>query len=100
MPTRKKIIKILQKESPKLKKDFGIKKIALFGSFANNTQRKNSDVDIIVELERPIGLKFFDLAEYLEKALNKKIDILTVDALKAIRIKKVIRSIKQELLYV
>lgn len=100
MPTRKEIIRVLQKNSLKLKEDFGVKKIALFGSFADNTQTKNSDVDILVELERPIGLKFFDLAEYLEKALNKKIDILTADALRAIRIKKVARSIKEGLLYV
>lgn len=100
MLTRENIIAILKKESAKLKIEFGVKRIALFGSFAGNTQTDNSDVDIMVELERPLGLKFFDLADYLEKTLGRKTDILTRDALKTLRIKEVARVIEESLLYV
>ena len=100
MLNREKLIDKLRKESPRLKADFGVKRIAVFGSFASNTQTRNSDVDIIVELEKPLGLKFFDLVDCLEEAVGRRIDILTADALKAMRIKQVADSIQASLLYV
>jgi len=96
----KKIIEILRKEAPYLKSNFGVRKIAVFGSVARNTPKKNSDVDIMVDLDKPLGLEFFDLAEYLEKVLRRKIDILTPDGLRSIRIKEVAQRIKRSLLYV
>lgn len=100
MVTRENIIAILKKESERLKADFGVKKIALFGSFAGNTQTNDSDVDILIELDWPLGLKFFDLVDHLEKLLGRKIDVLTRDALKTLRIKEVARAIEESLLYV
>lgn len=100
MLTREKLIEKLRRESAGLKTDFGVKRIAIFGSFANNAQTNSSDVDVVVELERPLGLDFFDLVERLEKVLGKKTDILTADALKTMRVKEVARSIEKSLLYV
>ncbi len=100
MLTREKLIERLRKESSSLKTDFGVKRIAIFGSFADNTQTSRSDVDVVVELNMPLGFKFFDLVEHLEKVLGKKIDILTTDALKTMRVKEVARSIEGSLLYV
>jgi len=48
----------------------------LFGSYARNTQNEGSDVDILVEIERPIGLKFFELWDELENLLGCKIDFV------------------------
>ena len=56
--------------------------IGLFGSFSDNTFTENSDNDILVEFERPIGWKFFTLEIYLEKVFNWKIDLVTQNALK------------------
>ena len=100
MVTRENIIAILKKESWKLKTEFGVKRIALFGSFAGNTQTNDSDVDILIELDRPLGLKFFDLVDHLEKLLGRKIDVLTRDALKTLRVKEVAAAIEESLLYV
>jgi len=100
MFTQKKLIEKLRKESASLKAEFGITKIAVFGSFANNTQTRDSDIDIVVELGRPLGLNFFDLIDRLEKVLGKKTDILTTDALKTMRVKEVARSIERDLIYV
>ena len=100
MLTREELIEKLRKESDNLKTDFGVRRIAIFGSFADNTQTSTSDVDVVVELDRPLGFKFFDLIERLEKILGKKIDILTADALKTMRVKEVARSIEGSLLYV
>ena len=100
MLTREKLIEKLRKETDSLKTDFGVRRLAIFGSFADNTQTSASDVDVVVELDRPLGFKFFDLIERLENILGKKIDILTVDALKTMRVKEVARSIEGSLLYV
>ena len=63
-------------------------------------QTEDSDVDILIELDRFLGLKFFDLVDHLEKLLGRKIDVLTRDALKTLRIKEVAAAIEESLLYV
>lgn len=98
--TRENIFLILKKELPYLKEKYGVNRIALFGSFAQNQQTEKSDVDLVVEFEKPIGLDFIDLAEYLEKVIGKKIDLLTPDGISSIRIPRVSESIKRNLIYV
>ncbi len=100
MLTKKEIITILKKELPYLKAIFGVKRIGLFGSFSKGIQREDSDVDIIVEFEKPIGLKFVELADYIENILGRKVDILTPAGIKSIRIKKVAEDIKKSIVYV
>lgn len=94
------IITILKKELPYLRNFFGVKRIGLFGSFAKGIQREDSDVDIVVEFEKPIGLKFIEMADHIEKILGKKVDILTPAGIKSIRIKKVAEDIKKSIVYV
>jgi predicted nucleotidyltransferase len=67
---------------PELYKKYFIKSIGIFGSFSNNTYTENSDIDILIELEKPIGLNFFSLEIFLEKTLGRKIDLVTKNALK------------------
>lgn len=100
MINRQKIIEILKKERPALAERFGVKKIAIFGSFAKGTPSKNSDIDIFVEFDRPLGLSFMDFADHLEKALGRKADILTLQGIRGIRIKGVAHRIRRELHYV
>ena len=61
---------------------------------------ERSDIDIVVEFEKPIGFKFFEFAEYIEKLLGRKVEILTSEGIKGIRIKEVAVEIKRSLLYV
>lgn len=82
MTTREDIIEKLKELKPFLYKNYAVKEIGLFGSFSDNTYTEESDVDILVELERPIGWKFFSLELYLEKLFNRKIDLVTKNALK------------------
>ncbi len=100
MPTKEEIIKTLKKELPYLRSFFGVKRIGLFGSFAKGIQREDSDIDIIVEFEKPIGLKFIELSDHIEKALGKKVDILTPAGIESIRVKKVAEDIKKSIVYV
>ena len=82
MMTRNDIINRLREIKPELRKEYSIKKIALFGSFSDDTFTENSDIDLLVELEKPIGWKFFSLEIYLEKIFGRKIDLVTKNALK------------------
>lgn len=100
MSPQQKVIKVLRSEFPYLKENYGVKKIALFGSVVKGKYTKASDIDMVVEFEKPIGLRFMDLAEYLEKKMGRKADILTVEGVRSIRIKKVAQNIKRSLLYV
>ena len=76
------ILTRLRDLKPTLYRDFAVKEIGLFGSFSDNTFNEESDIDIIVELEKPIGWKFFSLELYLESVFNRKIDLTTKSALK------------------
>ena len=82
MLTSKEIEKSLTKLKQKLHRDFFVNRIGYFGSFSTNQQNENSDIDILVEFEKPIGWEFFDLQDLLEKEFNKKIDLVSTKALK------------------
>lgn len=82
MLTRTDILSKLTELKPILHKDFSVNKIGLFGSYSDNSFTEESDIDILVELEKPIGWKFFSLELYLEQIFNKKIDLVTQNALK------------------
>jgi len=82
MITRNYILLKLKELKPTLKREFAVREIGLFGSFSDGTFSEESDIDLLVELERPIGWKFFSLELYLEKVFNRKVDLVTKSALK------------------
>ncbi len=100
MLTQEKARKILRRELPYLRDNFGVRRIGLFGSFAKGEQKEDSDIDILIEFEKPIGLKFVELAEYLEKVLGRQVDVLTPAGIKGIRIKKIAQEIERGIVYV
>ncbi|MBF0504581.1 MAG: nucleotidyltransferase family protein [Candidatus Omnitrophica bacterium] len=100
MLTKNKVVEILKKEQPYLQKEYGVKKIAIFGSFARGRATQRSDVDIFIEFIKSPGMKFFDLMDYLDKKLGRKTDVLTQAGLSLIRIKRVAQEIKRTLVYV
>lgn len=71
---KKKIIKILKENK--------IKKAGIFGSYARGEQRKNSDIDIIIEPnDNILGFAFFGLQDNLSKRINKKVDLITYNSI-------------------
>jgi predicted nucleotidyltransferase len=98
--TRDKVLRILQEERAHLAVEFGVRKIGLFGSYAKGQPAETSDVDILVELERPIGFRFLELADYLEDVLGQRVDVLTAAGVESIRNKRVARSIAEGVVYV
>ncbi len=79
-----KLTAILAEHKQQLKQKFHVKEIGVFGSFVRGQETKKSDIDILVEFNRPVGLfAFMDLEEYLSMILKaKKIDLVTKKALK------------------
>ncbi|HVC32386.1 MAG TPA: nucleotidyltransferase family protein [Chloroflexota bacterium] len=62
---------------------FGVRSLSVFGSFARDQARPDSDVDILVEVTRSFGyFKFVELQEYLERILDRPVDLFTPDSLR------------------
>ena len=77
------VLKILKRENAELAKQFGVKSLLLFGSVARNEATPTSDVDLLVEFNRPVGyFGLFALQDYLEKLLGCSVDLGTPDGLK------------------
>ena len=98
--TRDETLKVLRSHLAEFRKDYGVRRLAVFGSVARDAAGDDSDVDVIVEFERPIGLQFVDFADRLEAILGVKIDILTPAGVSAIRIPHVAESIRKSAVYV
>jgi predicted nucleotidyltransferase len=61
----------------------GVASLALFGSVARNEAEGDSDVDILVSFDRPVGFfHFLEVKDYLETVLKTRVDLVTEDALK------------------
>lgn len=82
MKTKEEVLRILQREKPELVRDYGVKRLALFGSYARNDQSEHSDVDILVEVDPSIGLGFVELAERIEGALGIRAEVVSRRAIK------------------
>lgn len=65
-----------------LRETYGVEEIGVFGSFALGDNDENSDIDMVVELQKPLGLQFFSLERHLEKYLGRKVDLATKAAIK------------------
>lgn len=102
--SREDVISILEKEMPKLKDEYGVQRIVLYGSFAKGTQKKKSDVDILVDIKKSIGLEFISLADRLEEILGRKVDVATYAHFRRSfqnpRYKHIAEDIKKSMIYV
>jgi len=77
------LLQILKQENAELEKKFGVKSLLLFGSVARDEATPASDVDLLVEFNRPVGyFGLFALQDYLEKLLGCSVDLGTPDSLK------------------
>lgn len=93
MKSLKEIKNILSRHKKELSEKFKVKKVGIFGSYVRGTQRRRSDVDILVEFYEPIGWEFIDLNEHLKKILGMKVDLVTPGALKEQMKDRVIKEV-------
>ncbi len=96
MKSLEELKEIINSHRKELEDKYYVKSIAIFGSYTRNEQTSESDVDILVEFSRPVGLLFVHLADYLEEILGVKVDLMTPEAIKPNRRK----YIMEELIYV
>jgi len=75
------IIDLLRSQAKYIKASFSVKRIGLFGSFARGEQKESSDIDILVEFEKPTFRNFMNLSFYLEDLFGREVDLVTVKGL-------------------
>ena len=101
---RDRVLQVLRERLPDLYAKYGVRRIALYGSFARDARRTKSDVDLLVELSRPLGFEFVELAEYLEGILGRKVDLATFETFRRSkrdpRRRPVAENIEKDLVYV
>ena len=83
---KEKIVKICERND--------IEFCALFGSFARGEANEESDIDLLVRFAKPIGWAFYGIADELEKALGRKVDLATENMLGKRTRESVLRDLK------
>lgn len=83
MLTKEEIIKKIEENKNEIRK-FGVKSLALFGSYAYEDNNKNSDIDLLVEFKKGRGLfdDYFKLMHFLEDLFEKDIDLVKQNLIK------------------
>ena len=86
------INKIKQKILPILQ-DYGVEKVALFGSCVRDEMEEDSDIDILVEIKKDISLlDFVGLKQKIEEALGRKVDLVEYDTLKPLLRERILKE--------
>jgi len=75
------VIDLLRSHANYIKASFAVKRIGLFGSFARGEQKASSDIDVLVEFEKPTFRNFMNLSFYLEDLSGREVDLVTVKGL-------------------
>lgn len=85
----------LERVRENLKVNFGVKQIGLFGSYTKGEQSKESDLDVLVELEDKYQTfhNYMQLKFYLETLLNSQVDLVLKDSLKERLKEKILRDV-------
>jgi uncharacterized protein len=74
---RDEVLRILREHRDELRREYGVKSLALFGSASRNEASETSDVDLLVEFTHPIGLlHLIGTEQYLEDLLGTKVDLV------------------------
>lgn len=77
------VLHLLKQKNTELVNKFGVKTLLLFGSVARDEATAKSDVDLLVEFNRPVGyFGLFALQDYLETLLGCPVDLGTLESLK------------------
>jgi predicted nucleotidyltransferase len=83
MTTRQAVLERLSQERAKLRREFRVVSLALFGSLARGDATEKSDVDLLVTFERPAGyFALIALQQHLEGVLGRNVDIVTAGGLR------------------
>lgn len=82
-PALDRLKKILRGHREEMSRDYGVAAIGIFGSYVRGEATAESDIDILVEFDKPIGFfRFLELEEKLSGWLGAPVDLVTKAALK------------------
>jgi uncharacterized protein len=90
------IKKQLRLMKPSLIAKYNVSELGLFGSVVRNDFTSDSDIDIVVDFSKPIGIEFINLADELECKLKRKVDLVSKKGIKS----AYFDSIQSEIIYV
>jgi len=96
MINKENITNLLKANKLDLLARYHLTSIGIFGSFTREDFKDDSDIDILIDYEQPLGIEFIDLAEELEKILNLKVDLVSKNGVKP----KYFEEIQKDLVYV
>ena len=96
MTSKQNIAKALKDNKVELSSRYHLTSIGIFGSFTRDDFREDSDIDILIDYDQPIGIEFIDLAEELERILDRKVDLVSRNGVKP----KYFEEIQKDLIYV
>jgi predicted nucleotidyltransferase len=96
MKSLEEIKNTLTKQKQELRQKYRVREIGIFGSYVRGEQKKQSDVDLLVEFEEPSNLTllgFIRLENYLSEILGVKVDLVEKDTLKPRIGKRVLQEV-------
>jgi len=97
MTVQENIISTLKSLKPELALKYSVSNLGIFGSITRKDfNPEKSDVDIIVEFSKPVGIEFIDLANFLENKIERKVDLVSKNGIK----KPYYMAIEREIVYV
>lgn len=90
------ILNKLRIVKPLLQQKYGVNALALFGSYSRNEQSENSDIDIMVDFNKPLGMEYFELVYMLRHVFHEhKVEVVTKQGI----MPKYYERLKQDLVY-
>ena len=96
MYTLETILEKLRAYKPELQRKYPISRLGVFGSYARGEAKENSDIDIAVELNGPMGLNFVEMADEIERLFGVKVDVVPKRSIKSVYLS----SVEKDILYV
>jgi len=90
------IVKLLQSNKQVLFGQYPLTELGVFGSVVREDFTEKSDIDIIIDYNKPMGIEFIDLANTLEKIVHRKVDLVSKKGIKL----NYYKQIENEIIYV
>ncbi|MGN6163868.1 MAG: nucleotidyltransferase family protein [Flavisolibacter sp.] len=90
------IKRLLTELKPELMNKYHVRTIGLFGSIVRDDFSSQSDIDIIVDFIKPIGVEFIDLGDFIENKIKRKVDLVSKNGIR----EKYYKAIEREIVYV
>lgn len=73
---RTRIVSFISEHRAEFERRFGVSKIGVFGSYAREEAKDDSDIDVVVELEKPDMFYLIGIKRAIEEAFGRKVDVV------------------------